>query len=66
MKMSRRKTVRWFGTALFWISGGLLLSASSCVVPEPQPKPGQPLTWAEQHRLDMLAYQKLNQDRFNN
>jgi len=54
---------RLFGLALFWISGGLLLSASSCIVPEPQRVPGEQLSWQDQHALDQKEYQKLHEDR---
>ena len=64
--MSRPSTLRWLATAPLWISGALLLSASSCVTPEVQPVPGQKLTWAQQHHLDMLKYQQINNDRINN
>ena len=59
----RMNAPRLFGLALFWISGGLLLSASSCIVPEPQRVPGQQLSYQEQHALDQKAYQKLGEDR---
>ena len=57
---------RVLGLALFWISGGLLLSASSCVVPEPQRVPGQQLTWAEEHALKQKQYQELGDNRRQN
>ena len=54
---------RLLGLASFWISGGLLLSASSCIIPEPQRIPGQQLSWQEQHALDMKDYQTMQENR---
>jgi hypothetical protein len=51
---------------LFWISSGFLLSASSCIVQEPQYAPGQKLTWQQQHALDVKNYQELGDARRNN
>ena len=46
------------------ISGGLLLSLSACApVPETQHKPGEQLTWAEQHAIDVKNYQDLRDAR---
>jgi len=59
----RKNAPRLIGLALFWISGGLLLSASSCIVPEPQRVPGQKLSWQDQHYIDNRAYQKMHEDR---
>jgi hypothetical protein len=43
---------------------GLLLSFSACApVPEPQHKPGEQLSWAEQHALDVKNYQELRDAR---
>jgi hypothetical protein len=54
--------VRVLGLCL--ISGGLLLSLSSCApVPEPQHAPGEQLTWAEQHAIDVKNYQELRDAR---
>ena len=58
--MKRRTTLRLAGTALFWISGALMLSASSCVVPEPIP--GQPMTAQQQSHSDLVA-QEVMHDR---
>lgn len=49
--------------ALFGLAGGFLLSASSCIVPEPQAEPGKKLTWAEQHALDQKNYQTMHENR---
>jgi hypothetical protein len=49
--------------ALFGLVGGFLLSASSCIVPEPQRVPGQNLSWAEQHALDQKEYQTMHENR---
>ncbi len=49
--------------AVLWIASGLLLSASSCIVQEPQVAPGQKLTWQQQHALDMQHYQELGDNR---
>jgi hypothetical protein len=59
--MKRRTTLRLAGTALFWISGALMLSASSCVVPEPIP--GQPLTVQQQAEANRLAQQDMHDRR---
>jgi hypothetical protein len=59
----RLPITRLFGLALLWISGGLLLSASSCIVQEPQRVPGEQLTWAEQHALDQKNYQTMHENR---
>jgi hypothetical protein len=48
--------------ALLITASSLLLSA--CVTPQSAPPaPGQKLTWAEQHVLDVKKYQKLGEDR---
>jgi hypothetical protein len=52
------------GLGLILISGGLLLSAAACApVPEPPHKPGEQLTWAEQHAIDQKNYQDLRDAR---
>jgi hypothetical protein len=49
---------------LLLISGGLLFSVSACApVPEPQHVPGEQLTWAEQHAIDVKNYQELRDAR---
>jgi hypothetical protein len=58
--MNQRTTLRLAGTALFWISGALMLSASSCIVPEPTP--GQPMT-AEQKVIANRDAQEAMHDR---
>ena len=45
--------------ALFWISCGVLLSASSCMMPGLEPS-------GQERRFDAKAYQKLGEDRRNN
>lgn len=60
----RKNAPRLIGLALFWISSGLLLSASSCVVPAPVP--GQPLTAQQEHMLKMKKYQELGDNRRQN
>jgi hypothetical protein len=50
---------RAFTMALFWISTGLLLSASSCMMPGLEPS-------GQERRFDAKAYQKLGEDRRNN
>ena len=57
---------RGLTVALFWIASGFLLSASSCIVQEPQVVPGQQLTWAQQHAIDQKKYQELGDARRNN
>jgi len=54
---------RWLAPASICIAGSLLLSA--CVQPQQQAQqvPGQKLTWAEQHAIDVANYQKLGEDR---
>jgi hypothetical protein len=59
--MTRRTTLRLSGTALFWISGALMLSASSCVVPAPVP--GQPLTAEQKAQIDLEAQQDQHERR---
>jgi len=59
--MTRRVTLRLAGTALFWISGALMLSASSCIVPEPVP--GQPMTAAQKAHADLVAQQEMHDRR---
>lgn len=55
----RTASLRGTSAALFWICGGLLLSASSCTPqPPPPPAPGQPLTWAQQHELNVQRAQE--------
>ena len=44
----------------------LLLAACNNQFPPPPPVPGQPLTWAQKHQMDMLRYQQINQDRMSN
>ncbi|GAB2175564.1 hypothetical protein [Dongia sp. agr-C8] len=63
INIPRLPVTRLLGLTLFWISGGLLLSASSCIVPEPQRVPGEQLTWAEQHALDQQEYQTMHENR---
>jgi hypothetical protein len=46
---------------LFWIGGILLLSA--CQPPVPPPVPGQPLTWAQKHQLDLQQAQEMHDRR---
>jgi len=53
-------------SALLAASGLLLLAACNNQSPAPPAKPGQPLTWAQQHELDKQAYQQINLDRFQN
>jgi hypothetical protein len=50
------------GLALLCISGGLLFSACT-PVPETPHKPGEQLTWAEQHAIDVKNYQELRDAR---
>jgi hypothetical protein len=71
MIIMRMKTPRLLGprgltVALLWISAGVLLSASSCIVQEPQYAPGQKLTWQQQHALDVKNYQELGDARRQN
>jgi len=61
--MQRQNASRPLAFAVLCVAGGLLLSASSCVTPEPRPVPGQALTWEQQHYLDMKEYQRLHEDR---
>ena len=44
----------------------LLLAACTNQSPAPAAKPGQQLTWAQQHELDKKNYQQINLDRFQN
>jgi hypothetical protein len=66
MNTPRLTARRALTLALFWISSGILLSASSCIVQEPQYAPGQKLTWQQQHALDVKNYQELGDARRNN
>ncbi len=59
--MRRPLTPRLITLAFLWVGGGLLLSASECTTPEATPEPGQPLTWAEQHQLN-LQQAEINHD----
>ena len=59
--MKRRQALRLSGMALFWISGALMLSASSCIVPAPVP--GQPLTAQQKAYANLLAQQEANERR---
>jgi len=59
----RKNAPRLIGYALFWVSSVLMLSASSCIVQEPQRIPGQQLTWQEEHALKMKEYQTLGDNR---
>lgn len=53
---------RWLTPALLCLTSGLLLSA--CITPQsPPPAPGQKLTWAEQHAIDVQKYQELRDAR---
>ena len=58
-----RNTPRLIGLALIVTASSLLLSA--CVAPQASPPlaPGQKLTWAEQHALDVKKYQELGDAR---
>jgi hypothetical protein len=51
--------------AVIGLSGGLLLlSVTSCAPVPAQPhKPGEQLTWAEQHAIDVKNYQELRDAR---
>jgi hypothetical protein len=60
----RMNAPRLCGLALFWVSSGLLLSASSCIVPEPVP--GQPLTAQQANILKQQKYQELGDNRRQN
>jgi len=48
------------GTGLLLAAGALTLSACS---PVPPPVPGQPLTWAQQHQLDLQQAQDMHDRR---
>lgn len=63
MNAARLSGPRGLTVALLWISSGVLLSASSCTVQEPQVAPGQQLTWQQKHALDMKKYQELGDAR---
>jgi len=55
--------------ALLYISTGILLSASSCVVQQPpvdRNKPWAELTWQEKYRLEKAEYQQMGLDRRTN
>lgn len=50
--------------AVICLSSGLLLSVTSCApVPTPPHKPGEQLTWAEQHAIDVKNDQELRDAR---
>jgi hypothetical protein len=52
------------GLTLLRMSCGLLLLVSACTpVPETPHKPGEQLTWAEQHAIDVKNYQELRDAR---
>jgi hypothetical protein len=59
--MSNRHTLRAVGTALVWAGSIVMLSA--CQPPVPPPVPGQPLTWAQQHQLDLQQAQEMHDRR---
>ena len=59
--MISRNTLRATGTALIWLGSIVMLSA--CQEPVPAPVPGQPLTWAQQHQLDLQEAQDLHDRR---
>jgi len=57
-------TARVRGLGLTLMSGGFLLSVSACApVPETPHKPGEQLSWAEQHAIDVKNYQALRDAR---
>jgi len=57
--MHRTVSLRGLGAVPLLICGGLLLSASSCTPqPPPPPLPGEPLTWAQQHELNVARAQE--------
>jgi starvation-inducible outer membrane lipoprotein len=58
--MRNRNTLRITGTTLFWTAGILMLSACQ---PVPPPVPGQPLTWAQQHQLQVQEAQEMHDRR---
>ncbi|HVO02508.1 MAG TPA: hypothetical protein VMT54_09915 [Candidatus Cybelea sp.] len=53
--------LRWLGLTVFWLSGALLLSASSCIVPPAQP--GQPMTALQAHELALQQQQIMHDNR---
>ncbi|MDQ7246692.1 hypothetical protein [Dongia sedimenti] len=56
---------RGLTVALIGISSGLLLAACT-QVQQPEPVPGQPLTWQQKHAQDMKKYQELGDARRQN
>jgi hypothetical protein len=64
--MRQGHILRWFGSALAWGAGAVLLSASQCTTPIPPPVPGQPLTWAQQHQIDLQEAQDEHLNRRQN
>jgi len=57
--MQRSHSLRGLGVIPLGICGGLLLSLSACATqPPPPPVPGQPLTWAQQHVLNVQRAQE--------
>ena len=59
--MSNRNSPRTALMASLCLSGAVLLSA--CQPAPPPPIPGQPLTWAQQHQLDLAEAQEMHDRR---
>lgn len=58
--MKKHTLVRVVGTGLIVAAGALTLSACQTV---PPPVPGQPLTWAQQHQIDLQQAQEMHDRR---
>jgi hypothetical protein len=59
--MKKHTLLRAAGTGLFVLVGAATLAA--CQPPAPPPVPGQPLTWAQQHQLDLQEAQDMHDRR---
>ena len=58
--MNKRTLLCVVGTSLLLGTGALTLSACQTV---PPPVPGQPLTWAQRHQLDLQEAQDMHDRR---
>jgi hypothetical protein len=59
--MKKRTLLCMAGTGLVWASVAVTLAA--CQPPIPEPVPGQPLTWAQKHQLDLQEAQDMHDRR---
>jgi hypothetical protein len=59
--MNKRILSRVVGAALLGLVGGAALAG--CQPAPPPPVPGQPLTWAQQHQIDLQVAQDMHDRR---